>query len=89
MNQIIDAVRAMDGALVVIADGTSGFPEAVWGDACFFSAPDGMVPARAQPVATIASIITPAARTSVLAHTLQHKAHENARIPVGRRRGGV
>lgn len=53
MSQIIEAVRSFDGALVVAPDAGSAFPELAWGDAFFFYAPDGRMPERTQPYATI------------------------------------
>ncbi|MFF1574220.1 DUF6194 family protein [Leifsonia sp. NPDC058292] len=52
-RQIIEAVRALDGALVVEPDPASGLPELAWGDAFFYYAPDGVMPERTQPYGTI------------------------------------
>ena len=41
MEQIIDVVRGLDGALVVIPGAESDTPEIAWGDAFFYYAPDG------------------------------------------------
>jgi hypothetical protein len=53
MEQIIDAVRALDGALVVIPGPQSDAPELAWGDAFFYYAPDGRMPQHVQPYGTI------------------------------------
>lgn len=53
MQQIIDAVRGFDGALVVQPQPGDGTPEIAWGDMFFYFAPDGRVPERTQPYATI------------------------------------
>lgn len=52
MQQIIDAVRGFDGALIVLPD-AAPHPELSWGDAYFFYAPDGVIPQRTQPYGTI------------------------------------
>jgi hypothetical protein len=53
MQQLIDAVRGFDGALVVTPEEGSPFPEVAWGDAFFYYAPDGVMPERTQPYGTI------------------------------------
>ncbi|UYQ66746.1 DUF6194 family protein [Streptomyces peucetius] len=53
MEQIIATVRGFDGALVLLPEPGSDFPEIAWGDAFFYYAPDGRTPANAQPYATI------------------------------------
>ena len=53
MEQIIDAVRDLDGALVVIPGPGSDAPELAWGDAFFYYAPDGVMPQHVQPYGTI------------------------------------
>ncbi|WP_369370247.1 DUF6194 family protein [Promicromonospora sp. Populi] len=54
INQIIDAVRDLDGALVVApAVGDPAFPELAWGDAFFYYAPDRVMPRNVQPYGTI------------------------------------
>lgn len=53
MNQIIDAVRGLDGSLVITPEAGSDFPELSWGDAYFYHAPDGRMPERTQPYGTI------------------------------------
>lgn len=53
MQQIIDTVRSFGGALVVLPGPGGGFPEEAWGDAFFFHAPDGTMPAHTQPYGTI------------------------------------
>ncbi|MDA2808313.1 DUF6194 family protein [Nocardiopsis suaedae] len=53
MQRILDAVRALDGVLELAPAEGSGFPELAWGDHFFYYAPDGKVPEREQPYATI------------------------------------
>ncbi len=53
MHQILDVARSLEGVLVVVPDAESGFPELAWGDAFLYYAPDGVMPARTQPYATI------------------------------------
>lgn len=53
MQQIIDAVRGFDGALVVQPRSGDDMPEIAWGDSFFYDAPDGRMPERTQPYATI------------------------------------
>ena len=52
-EQIVDLVRSFDGAVVLAPDEDSGVPEIAWGDFFFYYAPDGEVPPRGQPYATI------------------------------------
>jgi hypothetical protein len=53
MEQIIAAVRAFDGALVLVPERGGDFPEIAWGDAFFYYSPDGQVPHHGQPYGTI------------------------------------
>lgn len=53
MEQIIATVRGLDGALVLIPEPGSDFPELAWGDAFFYYAPDGQMPKNVQPYGTI------------------------------------
>ena len=53
MEQILSAVRDLDGALVLAPQAGSEFPEIAWGDAFFYYAPDGQVPRNVQPYGTI------------------------------------
>lgn len=53
MQQIIDAVRGFDGALVVTPEPGGALPAIAWGDAFFYNAPDGVMPDRTQPYGTI------------------------------------
>ena len=53
MQQIIDAVRALDGALVFAPAPGDDVPEVAWGDAFFYYAPDGRMPHHTQPYGTI------------------------------------
>jgi hypothetical protein len=53
MQQIIDAVRGFEGALVFVPELGSESPEIAWGDAFFYFAPDGRMPPNTQPYGTI------------------------------------
>ncbi|MGW0735567.1 DUF6194 family protein [Streptomyces sp. NPDC002851] len=53
MEQIIATVRAFDGALVLVPEPGSDFPELAWGDAFFYYAPDGQPPKNVQPYGNI------------------------------------
>lgn len=53
MKQILDAVRGFDGVLEIAPTEGSEFPEIAWGDHFFCYAPDGKMPRRGQPYATI------------------------------------
>ncbi|MFK3677443.1 DUF6194 family protein [Microbacterium sp. NPDC090218] len=53
MQQIIEAVRGLDGSLVITPEAGGPFPELSWGDAYFYYAPDGRMPERTQPYGTI------------------------------------
>lgn len=53
MDQILQTVRSFDGVLELAPTEGSGFPEIAWGDHFFYYAPDGQVPQREQPYATI------------------------------------
>jgi len=53
IEEIVAAVRAFEGVLVVTPDESSGLPELVWGDVFLYFAPDGVMPERTQPYATI------------------------------------
>ncbi|WBQ03183.1 DUF6194 family protein [Kribbella sp. CA-293567] len=53
MDQLLQTIRAFDGVLELAPGEGSAFPELVWGDHFFYYAPDGEVPEREQPYATI------------------------------------
>jgi Family of unknown function (DUF6194) len=53
MEQILSAVRDLDGVLILAPQVGSAFPEVAWGDAFFYYAPDGQVPLNIQPYGTI------------------------------------
>jgi hypothetical protein len=53
IQQIVDVVRRLKGSLVVEPRADGPFPEIAWGDAFFYYAPDGVMPERTQPYATI------------------------------------
>ncbi|PRY69365.1 hypothetical protein B0I08_10237 [Glaciihabitans tibetensis] len=52
-EQILDAVRSLDGSLVMAPREGSEAPEIAWGDSFFYFAPNGQPPANAQPYGTI------------------------------------
>lgn len=53
MEHILETARALDGVLELAPTEGSGFPEIAWGDHFFYYAPDGQVPEREQPYATV------------------------------------
>ena len=53
MDELLETVRAFDGVLELAPGEGSGFPEIAWGDHFFYYAPDGEVPTREQPYATV------------------------------------
>lgn len=67
MQQIIEAVRGLDGALVITPEAGGPFPELSWGDAYFYHAPSGRMPERTQPYGTIITKDYPDDASSALA----------------------
>ncbi|MFB7785172.1 DUF6194 family protein [Streptomyces vinaceus] len=53
IDDIIDFTGGLDGVLTLAPGPGDGSPEISWGDTFFHHAPDGTVPAAAQPFATI------------------------------------
>ncbi|WP_035295096.1 DUF6194 family protein [Actinocatenispora sera] len=53
MDRLLDTIRAFDGVLELAPAAGGPFPEIAWGDHFFYYAPDGQVPQREQPYATI------------------------------------
>lgn len=53
MQEIVELVRNWDGAFVLTPGPGDGSPEVAWGDSFFYYAPDGKMPPRTQPFATI------------------------------------
>ena len=53
MEQLVDVVHGFDGVLDLAPAEGSQAPEIAWGDHFFYYAPDGQVPSREQPYATI------------------------------------
>jgi hypothetical protein len=53
IDQVLAAVRSLDGVLVLSPTEGDGTPEIAWGDHFVYYAPDGTVPANTQPYATI------------------------------------
>ena len=65
-QEIVDAVRSLEGALVVVPDESGPYPQLAWGDAFFYYAPDGVMPERTQPYGTIITKDYPDDETSEL-----------------------
>lgn len=78
MQSIIDTVSSFDGALVVQLQPGSAFPELSWGDAYFYYAPDGTMPARTQPYGTIITKNYPDDDTSDLDAPARFRVNVNA-----------
>jgi hypothetical protein len=53
MEEITELVRSWEGVLVVTPVPGDGSPDVAWGDTFFYYAPDGKMPTRTQPFATI------------------------------------
>lgn len=53
MEQFLEIVRTFDGVLELAPAEGSAFPKIAWGDHFFYYAPDGHVPRREQPYATM------------------------------------
>ncbi|WP_280462457.1 DUF6194 family protein [Nocardia carnea] len=53
IDEIIGYLTTLDGVLTLRPGPGDGSPEIAWGDTFFYYAPDGEVPARTQPFATI------------------------------------
>ncbi|BCJ34399.1 hypothetical protein Athai_19020 [Actinocatenispora thailandica] len=53
MDRLLETIRGFDGVLELAPAEGSAFPELAWGDHFFYYAPDGRVPRREQPYATI------------------------------------
>lgn len=53
IDEIIDYVAGLDGVLVLRPGPGDGSPEIAWGDTFFYYSPEGTVPQRTQPFATI------------------------------------
>ncbi|WP_199730643.1 DUF6194 family protein [Amycolatopsis panacis] len=85
MEQLLDAIRNFDGVLELAPTEGSAVPEIAWGDHFFYFAPDGKIPDRVQPYATIVtkdypgdtqSNLDPAGRWRVNIHVGKAKATE-------------
>ncbi|EOM75506.1 hypothetical protein Rrhod_3304 [Rhodococcus rhodnii LMG 5362] len=68
MQRLLETVRSFDGVLELAPLPGSAFPEVSWGDHFFYYAPDGTVPARRQPYATIVTKNYPGDTSSGLDH---------------------
>jgi hypothetical protein len=53
IDEIISYVDGLDGVLTLRPGPGDGTPEIAWGDAFFYYSPNGVVPQRTQPFATI------------------------------------
>ncbi|MEU8894559.1 DUF6194 family protein [Nocardia sp. NPDC048505] len=53
MDQLLETIRTFDGVLELAPTAGGPFPEIAWGDHFFYYAPDGQVPQREQPYATV------------------------------------
>ncbi len=53
MDQLLQTIRSFDGLLEFAPTEGDEFPPTAWGDHFFYYAPDGQVPKRQQPYATI------------------------------------
>ncbi|QNP61641.1 DUF6194 family protein [Streptomyces genisteinicus] len=74
-DEIISFVAAMDGVLTLRPAPGDGSPDVAWGDTFFYYAPDGVVPAAAQPFATIVTKNLPGDATSRLDRPDAHRVN--------------
>lgn len=65
-EEIIDFVSGLDGVLALRPGPGDGSPEISWGDTFFYYSPDGVVPTRIQPFATVVTKDYPGDETSRL-----------------------
>ena len=65
-EDIIDFVSGLDGVLALRPGPGDGSPEISWGDTFFYYSPDGVVPTRIQPFATVVTKDYPGDETSRL-----------------------
>lgn len=82
MNDILEAVRRFDGVLELAPTAGSEYPEVAWGDHFLYFAPDGEIPQRVQPYATIITKDYPDDTLSRLSEPGRWRVN----IHVGRRR---
>lgn len=68
MDQLLVTIRGFDGVLELAPEAGSDAPEIAWGDHFFYYAPDGQVPQRQQPYATIVTKNYPGDTSSDLDH---------------------
>jgi hypothetical protein len=66
IEEIIDLVGGWENALAVTPAPGDGTPQIAWGDTFFYYAPDGRMPQRTQPFATIVTKNYPDDETSRL-----------------------
>lgn len=65
-EEIIEFVSGLDGVLVLSPGPGDGSPEISWGDTFFYYSPDGVVPTKIQPFATVVTKDYPGDETSGL-----------------------
>ncbi|WP_135451793.1 DUF6194 family protein [Mycobacterium sp. DL99] len=53
MDELLEMIRRFDGVFELAPTAGSPFPQIAWGDHFFYFAPNGQVPQREQPYATI------------------------------------
>ncbi|AYF78484.1 hypothetical protein D7D52_36910 [Nocardia yunnanensis] len=53
IDEITEFIESLGGVLTLAPGPGSDFPEIAWGDRFFYYAPDGQVPTRVQPFATL------------------------------------
>ncbi|RMI34885.1 DUF6194 family protein [Nocardia stercoris] len=68
MDRILAEIRSFDGVAELAPTPGSEFPELAWGDHFFYYAPDGRIPPREQPYATIVTKNSPGDTESDLDH---------------------
>lgn len=53
MHDLLETIRTFEGVLEVAPSAGGPYPEISWGDHYFYYAPDGVIPHRVQPYATV------------------------------------
>ncbi|MGW4351508.1 DUF6194 family protein [Nocardia sp. NPDC004582] len=66
IEEITEYIESLGGVLTLAPDPASEYPEIAWGDRFFYYAPDGQIPTRTQPFATIITKDYPDDTTSQL-----------------------
>ncbi|MGW4244378.1 DUF6194 family protein [Nocardia sp. NPDC004722] len=78
IDEITDFIENLGGVLTLAPGPGTPFPEIAWGDRFFYYAPDGEIPTRTQPFATIVTKNYPDDPTADLDHPNTFRLNINA-----------